>query len=955
MMCAKHCDSYGAASGKNRGPFFYIRRPLYSVRPLINLRRPLFVVLAGLTASLWITLLLTSWGPVDYEPYRNRRVCLTGTVSGLEPALENDEVIWRLTLANVNLESSGAAGSGSGTIPLERRDRVLCVLDCRPDLDMSARVRVRGNLTPFRFARNEGEFDSRLYYHILRTAFSLRDVRIEASSGPTDHLAASLYRLKRLLAAVIDLVFPDRTAPVLQAILLGEKGLLGSETKDLYQGAGIIHILSISGLHLSLIGMGFFTLFGKIGMPVLPRAAGALAFIFSYGKMIGTGTSVFRAMVMLTLYIVSKVIGRTYDLMTAAGLAAALLIIDQPLYLLHTGFQFSFAAVLSIGVLMPALPGKGLKALAVPLGTLPVSLWINGTFPVYSLLLNLLVIPLMPAVMVSGAGAVLAGCLAMTGQPFSATLNTGSLIPAAVESAGAGDAGLLSAAVESAGAGDAGLLSAAAVTAGDGNAGLISVVAGTAGAGNAGIFQAGAGAFFLSAARLIGIPADLVLRLYRFLAELTAALPGHAFAAGRPAPLQILIYYLLLSVMAGISVFLQMPPARRRIERGILPDRTLPKGERRIILLAQRICAAARLRDNRERRRFGVLCSAAWILICLGILLVRFPPGFQMDFLYVGQGDGILISSEGRYFLVDGGSSSEDKLARYTLEPFLYCRGISALDGVILTHDDLDHCSGLLGMLEAARAGQKRITIRAIYLPEIADAAKGKHFLQIEKLTRTTGVPLIYLSRGQRIRLGRTTLDCLHPERGAAYEDANAYSTTLLVSNGSFRALLTGDLEGQGEKDLLDYLEGQGGKELLDYLDGQAEENPLDCLEGQGEENPLNYLEGQGEDILLDSTVGKHKNSQEKILPIAVLKVAHHGSRFASSDRFLHLVRPEISVISVGARNIYGHPSEEVLERLTSPSVSSTVYRTDLQGGIIIRYNKEKDSVRVKTFLDSQH
>ena len=257
MMCANYRDSYSAASGKNRGPSFYFLNALYSVRPLINLRRLLFAVLAGLTASLWITLLLTPWGPVDYEPYRNRRVCLTGTVSGLEPALENDEVIWRMTLADVDVESSGAAGSGSGTLPLEKRARVLCVLDCKPDLDMSARVRVRGSLFPFRFARNEGEFDSRLYYHILRTAFSLRDVRIEASSGPTDHLAASLYRLKRLLAGVINLVFPDRTAPVLQAILLGEKGLLGSETKDLYQGAGIIHILSISGVtrsHMSICG-----------------------------------------------------------------------------------------------------------------------------------------------------------------------------------------------------------------------------------------------------------------------------------------------------------------------------------------------------------------------------------------------------------------------------------------------------------------------------------------------------------------------------------------------------------------------------------------------------------------------------------------------------------------------------------------------------------------------------
>ena len=87
----------------------------------------------------------------------------------------------------------------------------------------------------------------------------------------------------------------------------------------------------------------------------------------------------------------------------------------QPLYLRHTGFQFSFCAVLAIGILLPALPGRILKALAIPLATLPVYLWAYGTFPVTSLLLNLIVIPLMTVVMVSAGGAVLLagiiGCL----------------------------------------------------------------------------------------------------------------------------------------------------------------------------------------------------------------------------------------------------------------------------------------------------------------------------------------------------------------------------------------------------------------------------------------------------------------------------------------------------------------------------------------------------------------
>ena len=190
-----------------------------------------------------------------------------------------------------------------------------------------------------------------------------------------------------------------------------------SATKGLYQGAGIVHILSISGMHITLIGTGVFTLLGLLRIPLPVRAAAALAVIYLYGKMIGMGTSVFRAIVMFSLYLIAKAIGRTYDLLTAAGIACLLLLLDQPLYFLHTGFLFTFAAVLSIGILIPALPGKALKILAVPLGTLPVCLWMNGTFPLFSLLLNLVVIPLMTAVMASAGLAVLIGTAGSAAVP----------------------------------------------------------------------------------------------------------------------------------------------------------------------------------------------------------------------------------------------------------------------------------------------------------------------------------------------------------------------------------------------------------------------------------------------------------------------------------------------------------------------------------------------------------
>jgi competence protein ComEC len=307
------------------------------------------------------------------------------------------------------------------------------------------------------------------------------------------------------------------------------------------------------------------------------------------------------------------------------------------------------------------------------------------------------------------------------------------------------------------------------------------------------------------------------------------------------------------------------------------------------------------------------------------VLAFRFSPAFEMDMLYVGQGDGIFISCRGRHFLIDGGSSTKEDLAKYTLIPFLHSKGVGHLDGIILTHDDIDHCSGLLQFLEAAAEEKPLISLSAVYLPDIAESAKGENYKRIENLCGQVGIPVRCISRGQRLRSGCLTMECLHPVRGASYEDANEYSTTLLLryrdssllpeedsavkpdlsgKAEGFSALLTGDLEGQGEEELLKYL---------------TETN-----------------------LLQDS---------EELPNIDVLKVAHHGSKNATSEHFLQLVHPDIAIISAGIDNMYGHPAEELLDRLVSSASQPAIYRTDLQGEISFRHNKKGDDYHVKTFL----
>ena len=1003
-------------------------------------RRPLFVLLTVFAAGIRIAVWLAPPEPVDYEPYRRMRMTLTGTVSGLEPKQEDGEVIWRMTLSDVEApaagggpagggpegggseggrpegggseggrpegggseggepEGGGPEGGGSegggpegrspgqdrkqssensigeettgtgageetiGPVPEEeftetgteeqtfcigKKDQVLCILDHEPAVEMSARVRVTGTVFPFQRAYNAGEFDSRLYYHILRVAFSMRDVRILAASGPADPAAAGLYRCKRHLAAAADRVFSERNAPILRAVLLGEKGLLEEETKELYQSAGIIHILSISGLHLSLIGTGLYSLLGRLHrgrlrIPAAARAAASITAVVLYGKMTGMGTSVFRALVMLSLHILAGVIGRTYDILTAAGIAAVLVLLDQPLYLLHTGFLFSFSAVLSMGILLPALPGRRLKMIAVPAGTLPVCLWTYGTFPLWSLLLNLIVIPLMAVVMVSGGSAVFLCQIAdaLPGRLAAAQPGTGTAFGNAVH----------------------------------------------------------------IPARLAARPGEWTLDLYRFLAGLTARLPGHEIVAGRPAVFRICLYYLMLILLAALSSFLRMPHIRRRIETAAAGRKrpfstgtdTTAAGRKRpfstgtetaaagrgrpfsagVADAVAGLCILLRLRDNRARRRFGIVCSAVWMVLAAGVLVLHRPPAFEMDFLYVGQGDGILVRCGEYTCLIDGGSSSRDRLARYTLIPFLHARGIGRLDGVFLTHDDIDHCSGLMELLEEADGGEPAVRIDHIYLPDIAEAAKGQKYRRIEDLAAACGIPVTRISRGMRLRAGLLTMDCLHPPKGASYEDANEYSTTLLVrydsaaeerkssflessllksssrksssrrtsfpdadsrqaaspgagtlqspgltdpSTEEFTALLTGDLEGQGEADLCRFLkEAAGGG-----ASGDPEEKDKKSPGTRPDNSKLQSLPG---------------TTDAPALYVDLLKVAHHGSRNATSEDFLSAVDAGTAVISSGIRNLYGHPHEEVLQRLSDAGIPC--HRTDQSGTVTVLVKK---------------
>ncbi|MCR5007234.1 MAG: DNA internalization-related competence protein ComEC/Rec2, partial [Oribacterium sp.] len=172
------------------------------------------------------------------------------------------------------------------------------------------------------------------------------------------------------------------------------------------------HILAVSGLHLSIIGAGFYDLLRRFGASKKLAGVGGAMLILSYGIFTGSSGSAIRAVIMLMMKFLGAAIGRSYDMLTALALSCVLLVIEEPYIIFSSGFQLSFMAVFALGIgnILPHPKNSFLNGLFMSLFlqimTLPIILYHFFRFPLYGLLLNLIVLPLMSYVVYSGLLAV---------------------------------------------------------------------------------------------------------------------------------------------------------------------------------------------------------------------------------------------------------------------------------------------------------------------------------------------------------------------------------------------------------------------------------------------------------------------------------------------------------------------------------------------------------------------
>lgn len=677
-----------------------------------------------------------------------------------------------LTVSDIQLYGKRKYGKDLGILVYLDGDGAAQML--REGICPGMTVKVQGSLEPFAKARNPGEFNFALYYRSLKLNGRMFGENIKAYGASYSPYLGLLWRIRRYGERCLERVSDPGDEGIFKAAILGVKDSLDAEVRDLYQKNGIAHLLAISGLHLSIVGMAVYRLLRKIGAGYGAAGIGGTVLIVSYGILTGGSSSVVRAVMMLLSGFLAEYLGRTYDLLSAMYLSLLLLSWSAPYLLTQGGFQLSFGAIASIGLAAPCLEnwiepksafGKTvIMSVSIQLVTAPVILYHFFQLPLYGLILNLLVIPLMSIVICSGIGGI-------------ALCNV------------------------------------------------------WAAAGNAAI---GSGHY--------------VLMLFDRLCRWFSLLPHYSLILGRPGWKQILIYY---SIMCCF------------------------------------LWAGGRVKRKKEIR---ICRTARWISlsllagICIWILSPVPVSGLEVTFLDVGQGDGIVLRTRNQTILVDGGSSSEKELGEYRLEPFLKSKGISRISYAFVSHGDSDHISGLVYLLTSC----PDLHVDHLVLSCLGKGDKADD--KLRELMKEQGGEVWELAKGDQLKLGDLTLNCIYPGREDPYEDRNEQSEVIKVGFGKFHLLLTGDMSEDGEKRILE------------------------------EQNKTGF----------------------NLKDIQVLKVAHHGSITASSQAFLEAVAPKWAVISYEEGNSYGHPHKEVVDRLKALGVR--IFGTGENGAVTLKTDGVKIS-----------
>lgn len=651
-------------------------------------------------------------------------------------------------------------------------------------------VRLEGMLVLPELPRNPGQFNRRIYESGKKIDFYLENPTVLEVKEQRSGVREVVEIWKTEMMNRCEKIYPDEEAGILEAMLFGEKRKLSGDIKELYQAAGISHVLVISGLHISLLALAVAGILRRLGFPMPVWVILSVGVLAGYGILIGQPTTAVRALLMFFVLQGARLLGRSYDLLSALAFAGILMLLDNPDLILDGGCRLSFCAVIGVGWYVSeknkifrsigekekrknrGKGGKGSNAGAILeniragwylwLFTLPVMLDTFYQVSVVGILWNLVAIPLLPVIIASGGlGVVLAGWNIFLGS-------------------------------------------------------------------------------------LAGSPAYGMLQLYQEIGNISEKLPVGMWTPGQPSKPVIAGYYLVIFLL-------------------VLVEKQLIKREKRWKIF-----------PGME------LCS---MLLLLLLMAHPWQQREKITFLDVGQGDASLLQSGGQTLLLDGGSTSQKNVGTYVILPYIKQQGISCLEAVVLTHTDQDHINGVIEVLEEGKKGW--LTVKNLMYPYWMEGTKqGK---QLKKLAEEAGASCRKIRAGDRLTIGKAEAVVLYPKEQEKIAEPNAGSLVLFWKWEGARAMFTGDLPEEKERELL-----------------------------------------------------------QNLPACEILQVGHHGSATSTCREFLEQVQPSLAVISCAMKNRYGHPSPDTVDRLKKTGCE--IRYTMKSGAITIR--KRGREILVTEYLE---
>lgn len=651
-------------------------------------------------------------------------------------------------------------------------------------------VRLEGMLVLPELPRNPGQFNRRIYESGKKIDFYLENPTVLEVKEQRSGVREVVEIWKTEMMNRCEKIYQDEEAGILEAMLFGEKSELSGDIKELYQAAGISHVLVISGLHISLLALAVAGILRRLGFPMPVWVILSVGVLAGYGILIGQPTTAVRALLMFFVLQGARLLGRSYDLLSALAFAGILMLLDNPDLILDGGCRLSFCAVIGVGWYVSeknkifrsigekekrknrGKGGKGSSAGAILeniragwylwLFTLPVMLDTFYQVSVVGLLWNLVAIPLLPVIIASGGlGVVLAGWNIFLGS-------------------------------------------------------------------------------------LAGSPAYGMLQLYQKIGNISEKLPVGMWTPGQPSKPVIAGYYLVIFLL-------------------VLVEKQLIKREKRWKIF-----------PGME------LCS---MLLLLLLMAHPWQQREKITFLDVGQGDASLLQSGGQTLLLDGGSTSQKNVGTYVILPYIKQQGISCLEAVVLTHTDQDHINGVTEVLDEGKKGW--LTVKNLMYPYWMEGTEqGK---QLKKLAEEAGASCRKIRAGDRLTIGKAEAVVLYPKEQEKIAEPNAGSLVLFWKWEGVRAMFTGDLPEEKERELL-----------------------------------------------------------QNLPACEILQVGHHGSATSTCREFLEQVQPSLAVISCAMKNRYGHPSPDTVDRLKKTGCE--IRYTMKSGAITIR--KRGREILVTEYLE---